>query len=372
MPEAAPRTGRVAVNLLWCVPGDVGGSEEYLVRQLLGLAEAAPALRPDLYVVDGFSAAHPQLAELFPMIVASFDGTSRARRIVGEMTWFHRRAAAADLRHHGGGVAPQGAGRPYVLTIHDLQYRTFPEHFSRTKRTYLATMIGRSVRRAGMVAVPSEYVRTTVLDAFALDPSLVGVVPHGFEPDLLSDITSEDDLRHRYALGDRPIIVYPAVTHPHKNHQFLIELLATNWHDADVLLVLIGGNGSAEGVVRSAADPRLRRLGRVSAADRNGLLKMAEAMVFPSRYEGFGAPLIEAMALGCPVVASDSTCIPAIVDGAGLVLPLTMQAWADALDRVGKERTTMIAAGLARSQAFTSRASGAALGAVYAAALERS
>ncbi len=62
MPKAVPCTGRIAVNLLWCVPGDVGGSEQYLVRQLLGLAEAAPALRPDLYVVDGFAEAHPQLA----------------------------------------------------------------------------------------------------------------------------------------------------------------------------------------------------------------------------------------------------------------------------------------------------------------------
>ena len=372
MPEAAPSTDRIAVNLLWCVPGGVGGSEEYLVRQLLGLAEAAPALRPDLYVVDGFAAAHPQLAELFPTIVAPFDGASRARRIAGEMTWFHRRASAADLRHHGGGVAPLGAGRPYVLTIHDLQYRTFPEHFSRTKRTYLTTMIGRSVRRARLITVPSDYVRTSVVEAFAIDASLVRVVPHGFEPDLLCDVTPENELRDRYSLGDRPVIVYPAVTHPHKNHQFLIDLLATEWHDADVSLVLIGGNGSAEGVVRSATDPRIRRLGRVPAVDRNGLLKMAQAMVFPSRYEGFGAPLIEAMALGCPVVASDATCIPAILDGAGLALPLTKQAWADALSRVADERTTMITAGLARSEAFTARASGAALGDVYTAALEHS
>ncbi|HEX2785220.1 MAG TPA: glycosyltransferase family 1 protein [Ilumatobacteraceae bacterium] len=367
MPDAA-----VAVNLLWCVPGDVGGSEEYLVRQLRGLAEAEPDLRPDLYVVDGFRAAHPQLADLFHTIVGPFDGASRMRRIAGEMTWFRRKTRSADLRHHGGGVAPLGASRPYVLTIHDLQYRTFPGHFSRTKRTYLTTMIGRSVRRARVVTVPSEYVRTSVIEACRTEPSRVMVVPHGFEPELLSDITPADDLRDRYALGDRPVIVYPAVTHPHKNHQFLIDLLSTKWNDADQLLVLIGGSGAAEGVVRSAADPRIRRLGRVSAADRNGLLKMAEAMVFPSRYEGFGAPLIEAMALGCPVVASDSTCIPAIVEDAGLVLPLTIDAWSDALERVRRDRSTMIAAGLVRAQAFTARASGAALAAAYAAALEQS
>lgn len=365
MAEAA-----VAVNLLWCVPGDVGGSEEYLVRQLLGLAEVETSVRPHLFVVNGFLDAHPHLASRFPTTVAQIDGRSRARRIAAEMTWFRRRAAAAALRHHGGGIAPLGTTRPYVLTIHDLQYRTFPEHFSRSKRSYLAAMTGRSARQARVVAVPSDYVRTTVIETCRTEPSRVMVVPHGFEPQLLTDITPEDELRERYALDDRPLIVYPAVTHPHKNHQFLIDLLASTWSDNEQLLVLIGGTGSAEGVVRAAADPRIRRLGRVPAADRNGLLRVATAMVFPSRYEGFGAPLIEAMALGCPVIASDSTCIPAILDGAGLALPLTKQAWADALERVERDRQTMIAAGLARSQAFTAEASGRALAAVYAAAME--
>src|SRR4029078_10935936 len=80
----------VAVNLLWCVPGDVGGSEEYFVRQLLGLAEAGSPLRLTLYVVDGFPEAHPQLAELYPTVVASFDGVSRPRRIAGEIAWFRK------------------------------------------------------------------------------------------------------------------------------------------------------------------------------------------------------------------------------------------------------------------------------------------
>jgi glycosyltransferase involved in cell wall biosynthesis len=362
----------IAVNLLWCVPGDVGGSEEYLVRQLLGLAEAAPTFRPNLYVVEGFVEAHPQLADTFPTVVAPFDGASRSRRIVGEIEWFHRRAAAADLRHHGGGTAPLLATRPYVLTIHDLQYRTYPHYFSRTKRTYLAGVIGKSVRRAQVVAVPSEYVRASVVDAYGVQPSRVSVVPHGFEPDLLSDITGEAVLRDRYSLSDSRVLVYPAVTHQHKNHRFLIDLLATRWRDPDLLLVLIGGSGASEEVVQAATDTRIRRLGRVPEADRNGLLRLAEAMVFPSQYEGFGAPLIEAMALGCPVIASDATCIPAIVGEAGVVLPLDLDAWSDALDRVGKNRAELIAAGLRRATEFTARASGAALAAVYTAALESS
>lgn len=362
----------VAVNLLWCVPGDVGGSEEYLVRQLLGLAELDSEWRPTLYVVSGFETAHPRLVELFPTVVASFDGRSRPRRVIGETTWFDRRAGAASLRHHGGGVAPLAATRPYVLTIHDLQYRTFPQHFARTKRMYFDAMIGRSVRRAAVVAVPSEFVRGSVIDAYRVNPSRVMVVPHGFEPELLTEASEEAELRRRYALGDGPVIVYPAVTHPHKNHRFLIDLMRTAWHDPDLRLVLTGGTGTSEAAVRASTDPRIRRIGRVSSADRNGLLKMAEAMVFPSEYEGFGAPLIEAMALGCPVVASDVTSIPAVLDGAGLALPLHREAWSDALERVRADREKMVAAGRARAATFTARLSGTALAAAYAVALRRS
>ena len=78
------------------------------------------------------------------------------------------------------------------------------------------------------------------------------------------------------------------------------------------------------------------------------------------------------MALGCPVIASDSTCIPAVVDSAGLVLPLSIDAWADALDRVRGNRATLVAAGLRRADAFTAQASGVALAGVYRAALEQS
>ena len=118
-----------------------------------------------------------------------------------------------------------------------------------------------------------------------------------------------------------------------------------------------------------AMDRRVCRLGRVPAADRNGLLAMSLAMVFPSRYEGFGAPLIEAMALGAPVVCSDATCMPQIVGDAGIVRPLEPDAWRDVLDEAVRRRHELVAAGLRRAQDFTSQASGAALADVYHAAL---
>ncbi len=357
---------RVLVNLLWCVPGRVGGSEEYLVRQLLGLAEQPEQpWTVTAAVAHGLRAAHPELAGVARFLEPSFDSGSRVRRILGEATWLRRASADAVLVHHGGGTAPLRAKRPYVLTVHDLQFRTYPQYFSQAKRAYLSAIIPRSVRGAAVVAVPSAYVRDSVIAAYDASPDRVLVVPHGIEPTLVSDVTPADELRDRFGLGDGPIVVYPAITHPHKNHRFLLELMRERWTDPDLKLVLAGGAGGAEHEVAASTDPRVLRLGRVSPADRNGLLAMADAMVFPSEYEGFGAPLIEAMALGAPIICSNATCMPGVVNDAGLVLPLDLDAWAGALDEVRRRRGELVAAGRRRVQAFTSFVSGAALAAAY-------
>lgn len=355
----------IAVNLLWCVPGDVGGSEEYLVRQLLGLREQSPDLaeRCVLYVVEGFTAAHPQLVEMYRTKVADFDGSSRLRRIVGETRWFRRVSAAAGLIHHGGGTAPLTARQPYVLTIHDLQYRVMPQNFSATKRAYLAAMMRRSAQRAERIATPTEFVKSTVIDAFDVEPSRVDVVPHGMEVE--RSVTPSAELRQRYNLGEGPIVVYPAVTNPHKNHLLLVQLLNGPWVDRDVTVVLCGQAAAAESVLGGAPPDRLRRLGRVPAADRNGLVAMADALVFPSLYEGFGAPLIEAMTLGTPIVCSDAAAIPEVVGDAGVVRPPTVDAWADALDEVDRNRSELIAAGYRRAARFTATESGRALAETY-------
>ncbi|MFT3853009.1 MAG: glycosyltransferase [Ilumatobacteraceae bacterium] len=210
-----------------------------------------------------------------------------------------------------------------------------------------------------------------MIDAYGVDPLGVVVVPHGVETALRTDVTPADELRRHYALGDGPVVVYPAVTNPHKNHAFLLDLLRSRWTDPALRLVLIGGAGSAEPAVTACTDRRVCRLGRVPAADRNGLIAMADALVFPSRYEGFGAPLIEAMTLGAPVIAAATACIPEVVAGAGLVLPLEIDAWAGALDEVRARRSELVELGRARAEQFTAARSGAALAGAYAVAVER-
>ena len=360
----------VAVNLLWCVPGEVGGSEQYLVRQLLGLASQPTPFVPTLHCLPSFVDAHPELASLFPMVSAPISGTSRHRRVLAEHTWLRRRTREADIVHHGGGTTPAVGRRPIVLTIHDLQYLTHPEYLTSTKRRYLERAIPRSVGRAAVVAVPTEYVRTTVIDAYDVDPDRVVVVPHGVESSLGADAPSAFDLRRDYGLGAGPMIVYPAITHPHKNHRFLLEVMARHWTDPDLRLVLLGGRGAAEGevaadIARLGLDQRVVRPGRVPDAHRDGLVAAADALVFPSEYEGFGAPAVEAMALGTPVVCSDQPALAEVVGDAGLVLPLEMEAWADALDVVAARSVAMRSAGRARAGSFTTERSGAALADAY-------
>jgi alpha-1,3-rhamnosyl/mannosyltransferase len=365
----------VAVNLLWCVPGEVGGSEQYLVRQLIGLAAERTPFLPTLYCLPEFVDAHPDLVDLYPTVTASIDGASRARRIAAEHSWLARRTRGADLVHHGGGTAPLVGPRPVVLTIHDLQYLTHPEFLTTAKYRYLRRAIPASVARAAIVAVPTEYVRSTVIDAYGVDPGRVMVVPHGVEPAFGTALRSEFDLRRDFGLGAGRVLVFPAITHPHKGHEFLLEVMARSWSDPDLRLVLIGGPGSAEPAVASAIERlglerRVVRPGRVSDVDRDGLLALAEALVFPSRYEGFGAPVVEAMALGTPVICSDQPALREVVGDAGIVVPLEPDAWAGALDEVTRRRAELRTAGRRRASAFSAVRSGQALAEAYRSALE--
>ncbi len=360
----------VGVNLLWCLPGQVGGSEEYLARQLVGLHDAAPEVTARLFVLPGYAAAHGDVAARHELVVASLDARRRSRRILIEATWLARQLTGSDVVHHGGGTVPLQSPVPIVLTVHDLQYRTHPRYFTAVKRGYLQLTMPRSVRRAAVVAVPTEFVRSSVIEAFGPDPDTVVVVPHGLDPPPADEVTDPATVRQRYGIGDRHFVVYPAITHPHKNHRLLLDLMGGSWGDPDLALVLLGGRGLADddviaGIAERGLDGRVIRTGRVPDNDRDGLVAAADALVFPSEYEGFGAPVLEAMALGTPVVCSDRAALPEVVADAGLVLPLTVDAWADALTTVSRRHEYLVGKGHQRAGQFTSHAAGERLAAAY-------
>jgi glycosyltransferase involved in cell wall biosynthesis len=360
----------VAVNLLWCVPGDVGGSEEYLVRQLIGLASQPTDFAPTIYCLPSFVTAHPELEQVFSMVPARITGKDRKRRVLAEHTWLARKTRSAAVVHHGGGTTPRVGGQPIVLTIHDLQYETYPEYTSPAKLRYLRAMMPKSVARASVIAVPTEYVRATVVDRFDVDPERVVVVRHGVDPNIGSRARTGAELRRDYGLGSGRVLILPAITHPHKGHEFLLDVMDAHWKDPDLRLVMLGGRGLADtaverAIVRLGLSDRVVRPGRVSDADRDGLIQLAHALVFPSQYEGFGAPVVEAMALGTPVVCSDQAALVEVVADAGLVLPLDRDAWAGALDQVDADGDVMVTAGRRRATTFTAVKSGEGLARAY-------
>ena len=367
---------QVAVNLTWCAPGRVGGSEEYLVRQLVGAARVATDDVPmDLTVHLGadLAAARPELG-MHHLSVTRWPVARRAARIMYEHGSLAYTTRTADIVHHGGGTAPLWGATPRVVTVHDLQFRHLPEYFSRGRLTYLRAMMPQSVRRAAVVCTPTAYVASDVCAAYGIDADRVVVVPHGMEP-LVSDEATVARVRHDMGATERPFLVYPAITHPHKGHRRLLE--AMTYLDDDIMLVLCGGQGAAEAQVmadieRHGLSHRVVRTGRVPMAVRDALIVGADALVFPSEYEGFGAPLVEAMSAGTPVIAADIGALREVADNgtAARLVGTSAREWADAIRDVLASPDDVIAAGHQRAQNYTLAASGAALIGAYQRALE--
>ena len=367
----------VAINLLWLVPGDVGGSEESTVASLRGLIGLAPPeLELRLLALESFAAAHPDVVAALPTDALSLSGRSRAARVVSEATWLARRTRGVDLVHHAGGTAPPRSHTPYVLTLHDLQPLERQATHSAAKRAYLAAVVPRSVRRARRVIVPSAFVRETVIAHTGIEPANVVVVPHGV--DRHPAPSAESDLRARFDL-DGHVVLYPAITYPHKNHATLVDAFAVVLAShPEALLVLTGRADRAEAallaqVERLGIGHRVRRLGRVFSADLAGLYELARVVAVPSRYEGFGLPAIEAMAHEAALVVATGSALTEVAgDAAWARDPDDVQGWAEAiggllddygatveLRRLGSERATH----------YTVAANALALASIYGTAL---
>ncbi|MBK9180849.1 MAG: glycosyltransferase family 4 protein [Acidimicrobiales bacterium] len=377
---------RVGVNLLWLETRVVGGSETYLVGLLRALAVRRPAgLEVVLFAPAPLLEAHPDLAQAFPTVRAPVPVRPKPVRVLGESTWlaWAARHAGVDLVHHAGGHVPVVHPTPSVATVHDVQWLTYPEHFSRTKLAFLRRVVPAAVRRARLLLVPSEYVKGTLVAEFGADPGRVVVVPQGLAPvPPPSRSAVGGGVRARYRLGDGPLLVYPAIVYPHKNHAVLVRALArlADRHP-EATVVVTGGRAGAPDLEAALDDEaaalgvsgRFRRLGRVRAVDLDALLREATALVFPSRYEGFGAPVLEAWARDCPVVAADATALPEVVAGAGLlVAPDDADGWADAMAAVLDEpglRGRLVGAGRARLAHFSPDRAAAALEGAYRRAL---
>lgn len=354
---------RIGVNLLWLVPGEVGGSEGWATGLLRELAERPPGPEVVVFASPALLAAHPWLDAF--RVVRAPGGTSRPKRVLVEATWlaWAARRAKVDVLHHPGGTVPLLRWSPSVLTIHDLQPLAMPEHFSARKLAYLRRRLGPSAKAARVTTGVSEFTRADVVARLGVPDDRTAVTPPAVDPH-----PAEADVDVRAALRlDRPWLLFPAITYPHKDHATVLRALVDL---PDLLLVLTGGAGPEEAAVRALAErlgvaDRVRRPGRVADGVLDALYRGALACTFPSRYEAVGLPVLEAMARGCPVVAADATGLPAVVGDAGvLVPPGAPAAWAAAVAALAADdarRDHLRAAGHRRVEGWAPAASAARL-----------
>jgi alpha-1,3-rhamnosyl/mannosyltransferase len=367
------RALEVGVNLLWLVPGVVGGSEQYTTRLIRAVTERhADDVRLTLFVNARFAERARMLAPGDVGVeVAPVSGDRKAIRVAAEATWLAAqvRGARFDVVHHAGGTVPIVHPGPMVLTIHDLQPLLLRGTFSRTKQLYLRARLRPSVHAAELVVTLSEHARRSVIDVLGASPNRVTIVRPFFEPR-----DAPDDPRSIVGV-DGPFFLYPAIAYPHKNHVTLVRAFAAlHAERPEVSLVLTGGPGAMDGAVAEAAErcgvaDRVVRLGRVDRQALDALYAGAVALTFPSRFEGFGIPPLEAMTLGCPVVAAAATALPEVVADAGILVdPDDVDGWTAAMRRLlddGDERRRLIEAGRRRAALFTAEASADALVAAY-------
>jgi glycosyltransferase involved in cell wall biosynthesis len=271
-------------------------------------------------------------------------------------------ASDADVVHSTAGI-PAGTRLPHVVTLHDVAFLRRPDRLTRHGARVLTRAVDRA-RSASMVACPSNTVRDDLI-GHGFDADRVAVVPWGVDP-----IDVDDDDRHRvrqrFDLPERFVLAV-ATLEPRKNLRRLIEAMAAR--DEPLPLVVAGAAGWG-GVVAelSSATKRcdVRFLGHVERADLLPLLALAEVLAYPSEEEGFGLPVLEAMAVGTAVVTSAGTATQDVAGGAAvLVDPFEVASIAAGIDEAVRLRTQLEAAGRRRAEEFTWSATAAAMIEVY-------
>ncbi|MDA3038135.1 MAG: glycosyltransferase family 1 protein [Actinomycetota bacterium] len=369
-PTSSP--ARVGVNLLWLIPGVVGGSEEYTVNLLRAVsdlgARSPSSIRLRVYAQPTLPMAHPDLVGRFEVLTLPVAVRTKPARFALESSWLAWHSRRDALVHHGGGVAPYGTVGRSVVTIHDLQPLDLPQNFSSTQRRWFSVMLPRVARVANRVITPSLFTGRRAADLLGVEASRLSVVPpvHAtVAPDVRSDPSGSRPA------GSGRYLLYPAVSHRHKRHVDAVEAFVTLADRfADLRLVFTGSPGAAavdlaQCIDTSGLGDRIDVLGRVPAQRLETLLRGATALVFPSVYEGFGNPLIEAMAHGVPVVAADATALPEVAGGAAvLVQPQSPRALAEGVERVltdGALVARLVEAGRERAKDFTAEVAGRAL-----------
>ncbi|MDP9313974.1 MAG: glycosyltransferase family 4 protein [Chloroflexota bacterium] len=336
-------------------PAGIGRYTRELVRAFLRLNTGAELVL--FYAARDLPPDHPGLHALREL-QAEFAQVRAARIPLGErwltIVWQRARlplpverwTGPVDLVHAPDFVLPPVRRAPTLLTVHDLTFRIHPETAHANLRRYLDRAVPRSLRRATHVVVDSESSRRDLERLMQVPPAKVSVLYPGVGQHFRR-VTAEDKLaavRHKYELPEQ-FLFFIGTLEPRKNLERLMqafERVRSTQHVPPFELVLGGKPGwlSAPILERARHTPGVRLLGPIAEDDLPALYTLASGCVYPSLYEGFGFPPLEALGCGTPALVANTSSLPEVVSDLGILVdPMDITAIAHGIERLLTEQT---------------------------------
>jgi glycosyltransferase involved in cell wall biosynthesis len=356
----------VGLNLVFLVPGETGGMEVAARELIPALLDAAPPGTRFTAFVNREAAAGGDglLDERLASVTVPVAARNRVQWVLGEQLLLPTLAARAgvELMHSLASTAPLRGRFARVVTIHDLIYARFPEAHAGLRDRGMRVLVPGAARRSDRVIADSNSTRDDLVELLGLDPRRIDVVPLGLGAVRRAAALSERATRECFELGERRVLLSLSAKRPHKNLIALIDALATLTPSERPVLVLPGYPTAHEAELREHArslgvEQDVRFPSWVSAEQLEGLWELTDAFVFPSLYEGFGLPVLEAMARGVPVACSNASSLPEVAGDAALLFdPRSVEQLADALRRLLSDaalRERLREAGRLRVRQFT-------------------